>query len=516
MTNYNENPELKMKYQALLSFVGNHDPYNGEDRSHGPVLSLLNERQFERVYLIWTGADYFEKARMIEAEMQSSNPETRFFFLPFELESVINYEEIFVKLKKLTEEITDRAEASGAEFSVLLDPGTPQMQTVWLLLVKAGILNAKLLQGVPARFTGGRYMVREVDIDSRVLPEVTLVSDSDKQPEVQPAKQTQTEIPPTVIASENSVLKDVYSQASVSAEYDAPVLIEGDTGTGKEVLARFIYNNGPRKNKAFVAVNCATINASLADSTLFGHVKGAFTGALTDRPGYFKSADGGTIFLDEIGELPLEIQPKLLRALDYGEFQQVGTDKTVNVDVRVIAATNRNLEEMIDEGSFRADLYQRINVLKFNIPPLSDRREDIPLLLDFFISDWNRKYGKDRRLSAEALSLLTSYSWPRNVRQIKAVIERLCCITITDEISSEILPAEILEYFNRMAAHADLLVPIPEGGLDLKTLLNSIEARYYREAMERTGSNASEAARLLGIAPPAFRKALRERINIEE
>ena len=302
--------------------------------------------------------------------------------------------------------------------------------------------------------------------------------------------------------------------AAYSAEYDEPVLIEGATGTGKEVLARFINKNGSRSKEAFVPVNCAAINPELAESTLFGHIKGAYTGAISTRPGYFKTADGGTIFLDEIGELPLEIQPKLLRVLDYGEFQPVGSDKTIKVDVKLITATNRNLEEMVNDGLFREDLYQRINVLKFTIPPLQERPEDIPLLIEFFISKWNKTYGKSRELTPEALSMLTEYNWPRNVREVKSVIERLCCLTREDEISADLLPPEILKYFNRKSIHSDMLIPLPEEGLNLRTLLNSIEAHYYREAMKRTNGNAAEAAKLLEITAPAFRKALRDRIDI--
>ena len=174
-----------------------------------------------------------------------------------------------------------------------------------------------------------------------------------------------------------------------------------------------------------------------------------FTGADKGRPGYLKSADGGSLFLDEIGELPRDIQPKLLRALENGEFQPVGTDECIKTNIRIITATNRNLSDMTADGSFREDLYQRINVVKLIIPPLKDRKDDVPLLLDFFLSKWNSQYNQQRYLTVGALSLLMDYPWPRNVRELKSVVQQICCLTTVDEITPENLPDEILEFFNR-------------------------------------------------------------------
>ena len=507
----NLNTELKMKHSALLTFTGNHDPFGDDEGTLGPVLSLLNERVYDRVYLIWTGSEYLEKAKMIEAEMQAVEYGAKFYFLPFELESVIDYEEIFIKLKELVNSITSKPESSDADYSVLLDPGTPQMQTIWLLLVKAGILKAELLQGVPARFTGGRYMVRSVDLESKILPEV-IIPDSDIST---PSPEAIIAFPDTLIISDTSTMQDIYQKAGQSAKYDVPVLIEGDTGTGKEVLARFIHDNSERSDKPFVPVNCAAVTRDLAESTFFGHVKGAFTGASANRPGYMKAADGGTLFLDEIGELPIDIQPKLLRALETGEFNPVGTVDTVRTDIRIIAATNRNLSEMIEQGTFRSDLYQRVNVVKLIIPPLRERKEDIPLLIQFFLSKWNNKYAQNRSLSAEALSMLTDYAWPRNVRELKSVVQQICCLSTVDELTVENMPDEILEFFKRKKPHSDLLIPLSDNGIDLRTMLNNIEARYYREAMLKAKGNAAEAARLLGISGPAFRKAIKERIDLD-
>ena len=271
-------------------------------------------------------------------------------------------------------------------------------------------------------------------------------------------------------------MNGIYRKAAQAAKYDVPVLIEGATGTGKEVMARFIHDQSSRMQEPFIPVNCATIPKDLAESHFFGNVKGAFTGADTDRPGFLKTADKGTLFLDEIGELPLDIQPKLLRALETGEFQPVGTVKTVKTDIRIIAATNRNLLEMTENGSFRSDLYQRITVVPLTIPPLKERREDIPLMLQFFLAKWNREYNQNRVLSAEALSMLTDYAWPRNVRELRNVVQQICCLTPSDEITAENLPDEILEYFNRKRPHSDLLIPLSDKGIDLRTMLNNIEA----------------------------------------
>ncbi|HEX2238080.1 MAG TPA: sigma 54-interacting transcriptional regulator [Gammaproteobacteria bacterium] len=227
------------------------------------------------------------------------------------------------------------------------------------------------------------------------------------------------------IVGNDPALLDLLETIPRVAASDAAVLIQGETGTGKELIARALHNYSPRRDRALVKVNCGAISAGLVESELFGHVKGAFTGALTRRVGRFELADGGTIFLDEVGELPAETQVKLLRVLQEQEFEPVGSNTTVRVDVRVIAATNRNLEKAVMAGDFRADLYYRLNVIPLRVPPLRERRGDIPQLAMFFLERSARKFGsRVRGIASETLQLLREYHWPGNIRELQNLIER--------------------------------------------------------------------------------------------
>lgn len=227
------------------------------------------------------------------------------------------------------------------------------------------------------------------------------------------------------IIGNSPALRAVLRQVEQVAPTDSTVLLTGETGTGKELFARAIHSRSGRKTRPLVKVNCGAISAGLVESELFGHVKGAFTGALTNRDGRFKVADGGTIFLDEIGDLPLDTQVKLLRVLQEQEFEPIGSDQTVKVDVRIIAATNRNLEDAIQAGKFRADLLYRLNVFPIHVPPLRERAEDIPLIAAFFVQNIAKKLGKQiTQISDDALRWLTSYAWPGNIRELQNVLER--------------------------------------------------------------------------------------------
>jgi transcriptional regulator with GAF, ATPase, and Fis domain len=232
------------------------------------------------------------------------------------------------------------------------------------------------------------------------------------------------------IIGKSDPIKKVLRKAEQVASTDSTVLIQGETGTGKELLARAIHNLSPRKNRPLVKVNCGAIPAGLVESELFGHEKGAFTGALQRRIGRFELADGGTIFLDEVSELPPDTQVKLLRVLQEGEFERVGSSKPIKVDVRIIAATNRDLESAVKAGSLRPDLFYRLNVLPLMVTPLRERKSDIPLLANFFLTKFARKLGKQiQGFSGETMDLLTNYSWPGNIRELQNVIERAVVLT---------------------------------------------------------------------------------------
>jgi len=247
-----------------------------------------------------------------------------------------------------------------------------------------------------------------------------------------------------IIAEDEEMLK-VLVLAKRVAKTDATILIEGETGVGKDVLAKYIYNNSIRSDKPYIKINCGAIPESLIESEFFGYVDGAFTGTIKGgKSGIFEAANNGTLFLDEIGELPLNMQVKLLRVLQDGEFEKVGSNKTIKVDVRFIAATNKNLEEMVEKGLFREDLYYRLNVVKLKVPPLRDRRGSIIHTVKHYLNVFNRKYGLNKTISKEALMYLYKYNWPGNVRELRNLIERLTITTMGDVINVEDLPDYVI------------------------------------------------------------------------
>lgn len=279
-------------------------------------------------------------------------------------------------------------------------------------------------------------------------------------------------------------MRDLLQSLARIAETDATVLLLGETGVGKEVLARFIHDRSPRKNKIFMKVDCTCIAENLIESELFGYARGAFSGADSQgRAGYFEIADGGTVFLDEIGDLPLPMQSKLLRILQDREFMRVGSSKPRKADVRIIAATNRNLAEDSENGLFRRDLYYRLNVAKFVVPPLRERRGDIPLLARHFLNVYSQKYKKHMRLSANAAKALSVYPWPGNVRELQNMMLRLVITSEHEFLDVRDLPERV-----RGLPPSRKKIALPAESRPLKDIINDIEAAMLQEALERLGS----------------------------
>jgi len=301
------------------------------------------------------------------------------------------------------------------------------------------------------------------------------------------------------IIGRSPAIRAVLDVLFLAAPTDATVLIEGETGTGKELVAKALHRLSRRARGPLVAVNCAALPETLAESELFGHAKGAFTGADKPRAGRFREADGGTLFLDEIGEMPLALQAKLLRVIQEGEVQPLGVDKPQSVDVRLVAATNRNLGELAAEGKFRSDLYYRLNVVPLGLPPLRDRREDVGTLAGHFLR------GTGRKFSAEAMASLERYPWPGNVRQMENVVARLKVLKPEGDFQLADLPQEI--------RGAQPLPAIPQNaatGVDLYAALGDLEDRLIREALERSGGNKNQAAKSLGLNRTTLVEKLRK------
>ncbi len=292
-------------------------------------------------------------------------------------------------------------------------------------------------------------------------------------------------------------MKSVYNLIEKVADTDSTILILGESGTGKELVAKAIHHASRRADRSLVAVNCGAIPEDLLESELFGHVKGAFTGAVATRPGRFEMAEGGSIFLDEIGDMSPRLQVKILRVLQERKFEPVGSNKTMEVDVRIIAATNKNLEKAVKENHFREDLYYRLNVIPVRLPPLRERIEDVPILIDFFLSRYAKENQRDKpQVNAEAMQVFLQYPWPGNVRELENLMERLVILKHEGEITRHDLPERI-----RISGQDDIItnVQIPESGLSFKDVVDDFENQLILKALEKTGWNKNKAAQLLQL-----------------
>jgi DNA-binding NtrC family response regulator len=305
------------------------------------------------------------------------------------------------------------------------------------------------------------------------------------------------------VIAEHPSMKALLDTVTQVAPSRSSVLIVGESGTGKELIAAALHNASLRAAAPFVRLNCAALAESLLESELFGHERGAFTGAVGRREGRFKQADGGTLFLDEVSEIPMATQVKLLRFLQEREFERVGGNETLKVDVRIIAATNRDLAERVRSGSFREDLYYRLNVIRLDIPPLRERRADIPLLAAFFLRRYARENGRDiTGFSEDALQRLLGYAWPGNVRELEHAIERGVVLARGLRIEAENLPAPIAP--QTKGAEGDPRPPIPG------STISDLERHAILETLKAVGGSTSKAARILGISPRKIQYKLHE------
>jgi len=320
---------------------------------------------------------------------------------------------------------------------------------------------------------------------------------------------------------------EVYKTIGKVAESNATVLIRGESGTGKELVARAVYQNSLRKDKPFLAVNCAAIPESLLESELFGHEKGAFTGAINRRIGKFEQCSGGTIFLDEIGDMSLSTQTKVLRVLQEHTFEPVGSEKTVKVDVRVIASTNKDLEKAIERGGFREDLYYRLKVVTIHMPPLRERKEDIPLLVDYFIQKFNKEFNKNvKKISPEVMEKLTGYEWPGNVRELENAVQTALVMSKKDFLLLSNFPLfasrdqVINRNFHKISSYEQAFQDIIESALKdsitggesnlYKFVIGRLEKVLIRKVLDRADGSQTKAAKILGISRNTLRFRIKE------
>ncbi len=304
------------------------------------------------------------------------------------------------------------------------------------------------------------------------------------------------------IIGTSAAMKKIFDILELVENSEIPVLIEGESGVGKELLASAVHYNSPRRDQMFVILNCSTFNDTLLSSELFGHEKGAFTGAISEKSGLFEIADGGSIFLDEIGDMKLETQAQILRVLENGTFYKVGGANQIKVDVRIIAATNKRLKKQVDQGLFRTDLFYRINNIHIKMPPLRERREDIIALINYFLESYSETHNiKKKEISKDVMELLTNYDWPGNIRELKNLIESLIILSGKNEtIETRYIPLEIL---GNQSLKSDHLKPNPNGA-KLKEIIRSVEKEVVSDMLQTANWNKSAASKKLGISRAAL------------
>ena len=489
---------------ALLTFTGFHDPYHeslitGEE-IEGPILSLISLRQFHQVLLLSTPNTKIFTEKTKEA-IVAKHPKTKVTIKHLPLKDPTDYSAIFYELRNLIGPLLEIRK--GSNFFVCPTPGTPQMHACWLLLIAGGEFPATILQVNPKKFTDlDAPLVKEISLNEKGFPAVRApIPDLEISQEIPSLRDA---IRRFNIVGDHPAFINALEKCALLSEAECPILILGKSGTGKEIFARMSHELSSRREGPFVAVNCAAIPEKLAESILFGHVRGAFTGADKAQKGKISIAHGGALFLDELGELSLKIQAKLLRVLQDKIVEPLGASKGKRADVRIIAATNSNLKVAIAAGNFREDLYYRLNVGEILLPPLSERISDIPKLALHLLDKANQFTKYPKKISTEAINKLMNYHWPGNVRELQNVIER-AVITTRDRV----IAPERIEFFSTRG-NEFLVSTILEDGFQIEGYMKDLRKKIFVQALEQSGGKQSKAAKLLGVTPQAVHQFVRE------
>jgi len=464
----------------LITFTGFHDPYSeglvaGEEQV-GPILSLTGEMGFDRVILLSTPKTK-DRTRETGEAIISRHKDTDVEIREVAVNDPIDYFAIMKSLRGHIQYIT--GEYPGAEYFVSVTSGTPQMHACWLLLVAGGELPARLLNVRPLRYVDeNQPLVSELDLTASEFPEVR-AGISTLEPRYSETYSFAAAVGEAGIVGDHKSIQDALGKAEAVAHTDYPVLILGETGTGKELFSKLIHILSGRKG-GFVEQNCAGMPEQLVESILFGHKRGAFTGAVSDQEGKFSIANNGTLFLDELGELPLMTQAKLLRVLQDGIVEPLGARTPQKVDVRVVAATNRDIGKAIKEGEFREDLYYRLNTMIIRLSPLRERRSDIPKIAMHLLDNVNRTIRESKRFTQDALKKLQGYNWPGNVRELKSVIANSAMMARGKKID-----ADDINFLEPLSFSGDAFdaVPEPHEGFVFKEYEAGVRRQLYGRPM---------------------------------
>lgn len=487
----------------MLTFTGFQDPYTkgplAENEQAGPILSLLSARAFERVVLLST-PNTAQNSKDTKGAIQQRHPQTLAEVVDVPLTDPTDYAAISNGIREAFRSL--RKSENQEEYFVSVASGTPQMHAIWILLIASGDIPARVLHVRPPRFVSReRPQVSEIDLSSSTFPKVRWET-ARPAPDYVPSKELAEESHALGIVGDHPLLLKALDIAAALAASDAAVLLAGETGTGKELFARLIHRLSGRPADRFVPLNCAALPRDLAESVLFGHKRGAFTGAVNDQLGRFDLADGGTLFLDELGELPLESQGKLLRILEDGVLEPLGAKKGRRVNVRVIAATNTDLSRALKQKKFREDLYYRLSVGQIRLPTLRERGADVPKIALAVLDRINATLRHPKRLTHAALVKLQGLPWPGNVRDLENAIERSALLTKKDVIDAD----DVVLAEPPGDEEARSVLPDPQPGFSIEQYLKDARVKLVARALELAGGNRSKAARLLGVTPQALHK----------
>lgn len=477
---------MKDVQRVLVCWIGGNDLKGVDGAEPGPVLATLRAARFKRAELLCSYGPEEVQPYREWLEGQTDLP-LRFHQEP--LSSPVHFGEIHQAARKHLQ----RLHEVGEPLAILISPGTPAMQAVWILLGKTRY---------PAVFyqSSREQGVQQVDIPFEITAEYVPAASTISSDGISrlAAQAVPVDAAFDSIIARSKPMLALKQQAQVLAQKAVPVLLYGETGTGKELFARAIHNAGPRSGKPFVALNCGAIPPDLIDSTLFGHKKGAFTGAVTDRPGVFQQANGGTLFLDEFGELTPDVQVRLLRVLQEGTYTPVGGSAEQRVDIRLIVATHRNLMAAVAEGRFREDLFYRVAVGVLHLPPIRKREGDLLLLADSLLASMGQQDASlgGKKLSPKAKNLVLKHAWPGNVRELQATLLRAALWCPGGSIDADDLAQAMFEAPVKATSEADLDV---SQGIDLKEYLANVAANCIHQTLTVTGQNKTRAAKLLGL-----------------
>lgn len=484
-----------MTTQLLVAWIGRTDikASSGDPEvGAGPIAQALGAGRYQAIHLLCDFPVGDSKAFL---EWITPQTDATIHLHTVKLSSPINFGEIYKRVVEVLDEISK----PETLLTFHLSPGTPTMASVWILLAKT-IFPARLIQSSTQR--GVEEANIPFDITAEFIPQ--LLQRSDERLSTLAIGAADEDAVFESIIHRSAVMKRVIEQARRVAIRSIPVLIEGESGTGKELMARAIHRASPRDRKPFITVNCGAIPPELVESEFFGHKKGSFTGAAADRKGHFELAHGGTIFLDEIGELPKPIQVKLLRTLQEGEVTPVGASEAKKVDVRVVAATNRKLTDEVASGNFREDLFYRLAVAIIKLPPLREREGDLSLLIDALLKQVNEASApigvKPKKISVAAKNFLLHHTWPGNIRELLNTLQRAAVWSDDETIGQEAIRDAILVTPTWYARSDDgILNRSLDSALPLEDLMAGVARHYLQRALERTKGNKTQAAALLGF-----------------